>query len=69
MASYNVFDFGKRDRTIEERSVQVGHGRELVGIGESESWRRHQADLFRMVRARQVREMTQRAQSPFVTPL
>ena len=63
MASYNVFDFGKRERTIKERNAQVGMAEAALELVKAKAAASVKQTYFELVRARQVSEMTQQADS------
>lgn len=63
MASYTVFDFGKREHTIKERDAQVGMAEAALQLTKAKVAAGIKQTYFELVRSRQVSEMTQQADS------
>lgn len=58
MASYNVFDFGKRERTVKERSAQLAMAQTALELAKSKVAGNIKQKYFELERSRHLSEMT-----------
>ncbi len=60
MASYNVFDFGKREHTIKERNAQVSMAETALELTKAKVAAAVKTSYFEMDRSRQLSELAHR---------
>jgi outer membrane protein len=59
-ATFNIFDFGKREKTIDERHAQVGLAEANVAMVKSKVAANVQKSFFDLQRTQKIRELTRR---------
>jgi outer membrane protein len=60
MATWNIFDFGKREKTIDERHAQVGLAEANVAATKSKVAANVQKSFFELQRTQKIRDLTSR---------
>jgi outer membrane protein TolC len=59
-ATFNIFDFGKREKTIDERRMQVGMAEANVAMVKSKVAANVQKSFFELERSQRIRDLTRR---------
>jgi outer membrane protein len=59
-ATFNIFDFGKREKTIDERKMQVGMAEANVAMVKSKVAANVQKSFFELQRTQKIRDLTRR---------
>jgi outer membrane protein TolC len=63
VASYNIFDFGKREHTIKERNTQVEMAEAALALTKAKVGSAVKSSYFELERSRQLSELAQRLES------
>src|SRR5262249_3703211 len=64
-ATFNIFDFGKREKTISERHAQVGLAEANVAMVKSKVAANVQKSFFDLQRSQKIRDLTRRLAAVF----
>src|SRR5262245_58729404 len=65
MATFNIFDFGKREKTVSERSTQLAMAEANLDIVKSNVAANVKKTFFDVERTRQIRDMTRSVAGTF----